>query len=178
LNDTNLKLPTRHTIKDGRQVTIRSITPDDAPLLVDLYFRLSDTSRRLRFHSMRQNVSLPELERETHQLSDLDSENEAALVATVEADGQEQIVAVARLARSQTPTDAESAIVVRDDYQSQGLGTHMLKLLAQVARGMSIRRLTAWIMAENVHMLHIIKKSGLDVQAETRYGETYISVPV
>jgi hypothetical protein len=33
-------------------------------------------------------------------------------------------------------------------------------------------------MAENLHLLRIIKKSGLDVRAETRYGETYLSVSV
>ena len=120
-----------------------------------------------------------EIEQEAKRLSDLDPAHQVALVATVEEEGEESIVAVARLARSkEDPTEAESAIVVRDDYQNQGLGTHMLRLLADVARSMNIERLTAWIMAENLHLLHIIKKSGLDVQAETRYGETYVSVSV
>jgi acetyltransferase len=170
---------TSYVIRDGRQVSIRSITPGDAGRLVDLYYRMSDTTRRLRFHSMRQNVPLDMIEQEAKQLSDLDPANQAALVATVEEEGEERIVAVARLARSkEDPTEAESAIVVRDDYQNQGLGTHMLRLLAEVTRSMNIERLTAWIMAENLHMLHIIKKSGLGVHAETRYGETYLSVPV
>ena len=69
-----------------------------------------------------------------------------------------------------------SAIVVRDDYQNEGLGTHMLRLLAEVGRSMNMERLTAWIMAENLHLLHIIRKSGLSVHADTRYGETYVSV--
>ena len=171
--------PIPYMIRDGRRVSIRPIIPDDAGRLVDLYYRLSDTTRRLRFHSMRQNVPLEMIEQETRQLSDLDPANQAALVAAVEEEGEERIVAVARLARSEEdPTEAESAIVVRDDYQNQGLGTHMLKLLAEVARSMNIKRLTAWIMTENLHMLHIIKKSGLDVAADTRYGETYISVSV
>lgn len=167
-----------YVIRDGRQVTTRRITPDDAPLLVDLYYRLSDTARRLRFHSMRQNTPLEEIAEDAKRLSDLDPANQAALVATVQEQGEERIVAVARLARSEDPVEAESAIVVRDDYQNQGLGTHMLKLLAQVARAMNIERLTAWVLAENLHMLHIIKKSGMDVHAETRYGETFIRVPV
>jgi len=169
---------TSYVIRDGRQVTIRSITPDDASRLVDLYYLVSDTTRRLRFHSMRQNVPLEEIEEEAERLSDLDPANQAALVATVEEEGDERIVAVARLARSENPTEAESAIVVRDDYQNQGLGTHMLRLLVEMARSMDIECLTAWVMAENLHMLHIIQKSGLNVLAETRYGETYISVPV
>ncbi|MFZ5919337.1 MAG: GNAT family N-acetyltransferase [Chloroflexota bacterium] len=169
---------TLFTVRDGKQIAIRAITPDDAPLLVDLFFHMSDTTRRLRFHSMRRNVSLAEIEREAQQLSDLDPAHQAALVATTKEQDTEQIVAVARLARAPNPEEAESAIVVRDDFQNQGLGSHMLKLLAETARSMNIKRLTAWVMAENVHMLHIIQKSGLDVHAETRYGETYISVPV
>jgi acetyltransferase len=170
---------TSYMIRDGRRVSTRPITPDDAGRLVDLYYRLSDTTRRLRFHSMRQNVPLEEIEQEAKQLSDLDPANQAALVATVEEEGEERIVAVARLARSEeNSAEAESAIVVRDDYQNQGLGTHMLELLAEVARSMNIERLTAWIMAENLHIFRIIKKSGLSVQADTRYGETHVSVSV
>ena len=169
---------TSFVIRDARQVTIRRITPDDAQRLVDLFYRMSDTTRRLRFHSMRQNVPLEEIEREAEQLSDLNPAHQAALVATVLEEGEEAIVAVARLARSENPVEAESAVVVRDDFQNQGLGTHMLKMLVEVARSMDIECLTAWVMAENLHMLHIIQKSGLNVTAETRYGETYISVPV
>jgi RimJ/RimL family protein N-acetyltransferase len=127
---------------------------------------------------MRQDVPLAEIEREAKQLSDLDPAYQAALIATVQEEGDERIVAVARLARSENPAEAESAVVVRDDYQHQGLGTHMLRLLVEVARSMDIKRLTAWVMAENLHMLHIIQKSGLNVYAETRHGETYISVPL
>jgi RimJ/RimL family protein N-acetyltransferase len=169
---------TAYTVRDGRRVTIRRITADDAPLLVDLYYRLSDTSRWLRFHSMRQNAPLEQIAQEARQLSDLEPANQAALVATVEEEGEERIVAVARLARSTDPVEAESAIVVRDDYQDQGLGTHLLKLLAEVARAMNIERLTAWVMAENLHMLHVIQKLGMNVYAETRHGETFIKVPV
>jgi RimJ/RimL family protein N-acetyltransferase len=127
---------------------------------------------------MRQDVPLAEIEREAKQLSDLDPAYQAALIATVQEEGDERIVAVARLARSENPAEAESAVVVRDDYQHQGLGTHMLRLLVEVARSMDIKRLTAWVMAENLYMLHIIQKSGLNAYAETRHGETYISVPV
>jgi acetyltransferase len=175
----NVDEQTSYMIRDGRQVSIRPIAPDDAGRLVDLYYRLSDTTRRLRFHSMRQNVPLEDIEQEAKQLSDLDPAKQAALVATVEEEGEERIVAVARLARSKEDApEAESAIVVRDDYQNQGLGTHMLELLAEVARSMNIERLTAWIMAENLHIFRIIKKSGLSVHADTRYGETCVSVSV
>lgn len=175
---TSVDEQTLHVIRDGRQVAIRRLTPDDAWRLVDLFYRMSATTRRLRFHSMRQNVPLGEVEREAKRLSDLDPAYQAALIATVEEEGEERIVAVARLARLEKPTEAESAIVVRDDYQNQGLGTHMLQLLAELARSMDIEYLTAWVMAENLHILHIIQKSGLNVHAETRYGETCISVPV
>ena len=78
-----------YVIRDGRQVAVRSITPDDAGRLVELFYRLSDITRRLRFHSMRQNVSLEEIVEETRRLSDLDPASQAALLATVEEEGEE-----------------------------------------------------------------------------------------
>ena len=43
---------------------------------------------------------------------------------------------------------------------------------------MNIERLTAWIVAETRHIFRIVKKPGLSVHAETRYGETYVTVSV
>lgn len=169
------------TTKDGRLVTVRPICPDDAPRLVELYHQLSDRSRQLRFHSYGAKMSEEQLWKQAVALSDLDPRREAALVAVAEdsAHGVGHVVGVARFARAR-PEDleAEMAIVVRDDYQSAGLGTYLLWRLIPLALGMGVKAFCAWVLTENVAIMRIAKNVGLPARMIVRQGENYVLVPL
>ena len=78
-----------------------------------------------------------------------------------------------------TDTDAEVAIVVRDDFQRKGLGKHLLRLLADRACRIGITHFTAWIMAENIRLMKLIEGMELkNVESHTRHGEKKIRVPL
>ncbi len=172
-------LPQVLALPNGQSVTIRPIHPNDAPLMVRMYHHLSERSRRLRFHSYTGNLPQEHIWREAIALSDLDPTKQAALVAVHQDDEGERIVGVARFARATADDiEAEGAIVVRDDFQKMGLGSHLLSLLVPVALAMGIKQFSAWIMAENMHMLHIVQKANLPVRRETRAGEVYVVVPL
>lgn len=168
---------TEFKLSNGSSVTIRQIQPEDAALLVEMFHKLSPDSRRLRFHAYTENVPHERIWREAIALSDLDPARQAALVAVADVDGREQIVGVARFARA-TPdaTEAEAAVVVRDDFQRMGLGTHLLTLLVPLAQSLGIESLTGWVAAENRHMLHVVGKTDLPLTRDTSAGETYIQI--
>ncbi|MBU0495725.1 MAG: GNAT family N-acetyltransferase [Chloroflexi bacterium] len=171
--------PETFTTRDGRLVTVRPIRPDDAPRLVAMFHRLSLRSRQLRFHTYASNVDDADVWKQAVALSDLDPQREAALVAVAEEENEEYIVGVARLARA-TPEDveAETAIVVRDDYQSGGLGTYLLWRLIPIAHEMGIQAFCAWVMSHNDAVMRIIKNVGLPAQMSVRQGENYMVVPL
>jgi RimJ/RimL family protein N-acetyltransferase len=173
----NTHLPTTFTRSTGQPVTIRPIRSSDAALLIEMFHHLSEHTRRLRFHSYTGNLPQERIWREAIALSDLDPTRQAALVA-VHQDGEgEHIVGVARFARATADAvEAEAAIAVRDDWQKMGLGTHLLTLLVPLARSMGIERFFAWIMAENIHMLRIVKKADLPMRRETHPGEVFVVV--
>ena len=76
-------------------------------------------------------------------------------------------------------TEAEIAIVVRDDFQRKGLGKYLLRILADRARRVGITHFTAWIMAENIRLMKLIKGMELKkLESETRHGEQKIRVPL
>jgi hypothetical protein len=50
------------TLRDGARVTLRSIAPDDAPLLAASFQRLSEESRYRRFFTIKHKLSAAELE--------------------------------------------------------------------------------------------------------------------
>jgi acetyltransferase len=168
-----LEFPTTFGLPNGQNVTIRHIRPGDAALLVEMYRKLSDRSRRLRFHAYTGNLPEEHVWQEAIALSDLDPDRQVALVASYQDDAGEHIVGVARFARANADgVEAEAAVVVRDDVQKMGLGTHLLTLLVPLAQSMGIKRLVGWVAAENRHMLHVISKTDLPIDRETHSGET------
>ncbi len=167
------------TIRDGRQLTIRHIQDSDAALLVDMFHHLSARTKRFRFHSYVEKIPDEQVWRNAVALSTLDPRRQVALVAIWHADDGDHAVGVARFSRT-TPdnTEAEAAIVVRDDFQRGGLGTYLMFRLLHIAHSMGIRYIVAWVMAENRQVLRMIQKSGLPYKQSTSRGETKLSVSI
>lgn len=165
------------TLKDGRQVVIRSIRPDDAELLVRLFYRLSDRSKRLRFHASVEHLSPEQIQEEAETLAAINPQQDAALIATTKENGAEHIVAVVRFSRA-NPTDAlaEIAMLVRDDFQNQGLGTYLTCKLTNIARSMGIQQFVASIIPENHQVLRVFEKLSLPIKQEKYIGETQVFV--
>lgn len=169
------------TTRTGQTVKLRLVQKEDAALLVDMFYRLSPESVRLRFHLYTTKIPPDRVWKEAVALSNLDPMRQAAVVATiVEADGKEHAVGVARFARARVEdNEAEVAVVVRDDFQRNGLGKHLLQVLADKAREIGIRYFTAWVMSENVRLMKLIKGLELkNIESETKHGETKIRVPI
>ena len=173
INQANLALQTRR----GQSILIRHIRPGDAELLVEFFGHLSPETRRMRF--MTNQVDPPEelVWQQAARLAAIDPQREAALVATVEAAGSTQIVGVARLGcESAGALAAEAAIVLRDDYQGQGLGSCLFDLLLQLAMARGIEQIWLLCLAENTGMQRLVQKSGLPYTTTTSRGETTMTI--
>ncbi len=165
----------RFTTRDGRQVHIRHLLDNDTALLVDFFHHLSDETKKLRFHANPNNLPEERIWQEAENLSHLDPDCQVALVAVIEEDGVERAVGVARYCRNApADTEAEAAIVIRDDYQSVGLGKHLMWELAEAGRSMGIKAFSAWVMAENRRLFRMISQTPFPLKRETSHGETHV----
>lgn len=175
-----MKIPGSYTTSFGQTVQLRLIEKEDAALLVDLFHHLSPETRRLRFHLYTERLPEERVWQEAIHLSNLDPQRHVAVVATIrEADGEEHAVGVARFARATLEDqDAEVAIVVRDDFQRKGLGRVLLTQLAVQARELGITHFTGWVLAENIHLMKLIKKLEVKVETDIRHGERKVRVPI
>lgn len=165
----------------GQTIHIRLIRPEDTSLLIEMFDRLSPESKRLRFHLYTSRIPEEIIRREAMALSESDPERRLALVALIEAKPGQHAVGVAQLVRaSATATEAEVAIVIRDDFQRKGLGRHLLRLLARQARTLGITHFTAWVMAHNLRLMKLIHsmEEVKQMESESRRGETKIRVPI
>ncbi|MGB9600866.1 MAG: GNAT family N-acetyltransferase, partial [Myxococcota bacterium] len=83
---------------------------------------------------------------------------------------------IVRYNRDPSDNFAEVAIVVRDDYQNRGIGTYMLKYIAQIAMERGISGFKAEVLATNKKMLRVFYK--IDMKIETKLDEDTYSLKV
>lgn len=148
------------TLADGGRILIRPLLPSDRDELARAYVALSPEARRLRFFSAPEYLS-PRL---LDYLMEVDQHDRAALVAfAIDQDG-EHGVGIARYVRDRDdPTCAEVAVTVLDPYQQRGIGTVLLRRLADVARHNGIRTATASVMWENRDLLDGLRAFGAEI---------------
>lgn len=165
------------TTRAGLHVTIRPLQPSEGAQLLDLAEHLSPDTRYHRFHVALEHLHDAQMQHILTQLLDVDQVNRIALVAVITGEtGHDEFVAVARAHRIADSDDAESAVVVRDDYQNQGLGLYMLESLVDATRRAGFKRLRGYIQPSNMHMFHLLHK--LDLRYETQVGQGEASVLV
>jgi acetyltransferase len=143
-------------LRDGREVLVRPVAPEDEPLLTGLLARSSEHTIRMRFFSMVKTLTRDSLIRLCH----LDYDRALALAAEWGDGPERQILGVARYHVQPQTGAAEFALMVGDPWQRQGLGRHLLERLIAVARERGVQRLEGQVLAENGPMLGLIRRLG------------------
>jgi acetyltransferase len=156
-----------YTTRSGEEVTIRPIRPEDEPKLVTFHERISERSVYLRYASLMKLEQRVAHER-LAQICFVDYDREIALVAERPApagadDDADRIVGVGRLTRQPGRDEAEFAMLVIDEYQSEGIGTELLRRLVQVGRDEGLDRITADILRQNEAMQRVCEKLGFQI---------------
>lgn len=136
-------------------VRIRPIRPDDEPLLVALFQRLSPRSVYRRFLSPRSSLPAAWY----HAFANVDYARRFALVAERDAPAGVELVGVARYEPTDAPDTAEIAIVVDDAWQGRGLGRDLLERLLDEGEARGIRRFRADVLGENRPMLALLAQA-------------------
>jgi acetyltransferase len=154
------------TMKDGNQVVIRPIRPEDEPLMVKFHETLSDNSVYLRYFcslSLSRRVAHERLLR----ICFGDYDREMALVAerTDPATGEPRIIAVGRMNKLHGKNEAEVAVLVSDQYQKLGLGNELLRRVLQIARDEKLSQVSAEMLPDNIGMQIIMKRFGFRIRA-------------
>ena len=147
-------------MRDGTQVTIRPIRPEDETLMPEFHRAISERSVYFRyFHAAKldQRVAHDRLLR----MCFLDYDREIALLADPE--NPPGILAIGRMSKLHGQNAAEIAVLVRDQYQRQGLGLELARRLVQIAREERLRTLHAYMLQENIEMQALVRKLGFHI---------------
>jgi acetyltransferase len=152
-------------LKNGTVVRIRPIRPEDEPAMVQFHKKLSDSTvymRYLGFLKLELRIAHERLTR----ICFIDYDREMVLVAELPCapSGESEIVGVGRLSKSHGRNEAEFAVLIRDDFQTLGLGSELLRRLLEVAKDEKLDRVFAVLAAENNAMRKMAARAGFRLQ--------------
>jgi acetyltransferase len=151
------QLEARRRARDGMEVLVRPIRPEDEPLLQVMIERSTPKDVRFRFFAPLRHLSPPLAAR----LTQIDYDREMAFAALAPAEGRpDAMLGVARLAADPDNSEAEYAVFVRSDMKGRGLGWLLMRELIEYGRARGIGALTGKVLQENETMLQMCRKLG------------------
>jgi acetyl coenzyme A synthetase (ADP forming)-like protein len=155
-------------LRDGSTLLVRDAQPADEPALRTFHDRLSEESQYFRFFTVPKS-SAAEVERLVHA----DPSHDVVLVG--ESGGR--ISAVASYTRNtRSPERAEVAFAIADALQGRGVGTRLLELLAEIARGRGLRTFDAYVLGDNTRMMKVFQDSGFVVERRLDSGVFHVTL--
>jgi RimJ/RimL family protein N-acetyltransferase len=155
------------TLPNRRRLRIRALLPGEEGPIRELDAHLSLRTRYLRFLSPMPALPDPVV----RLLARVDYCRHLALVAVDDDGGDAEIVGLGSFGAIDD-RNAEVALVVRDDWQQQHLGTELASRVLQAAEDRGFHRFIVHVLADNVAIRRLLKHVG-DVVSTRVSGSTY-----
>ncbi|HEX5794784.1 MAG TPA: bifunctional acetate--CoA ligase family protein/GNAT family N-acetyltransferase [Geminicoccaceae bacterium] len=150
-------------LADGRALLLRPIRPEDEPMLIAAFHKLSPESVRLRFFAPIKELT----HRTAAALTQIDYDRQMALVLADPAPaGVAQLYGVARISADPDNERAEFALTVRDDMTGMGLGSLLMRRLIDYARNRGLQEIFGHVLQVNWPMLAIARRLGFEETAD------------
>ena len=154
------KYETLWRLRDGREVLLRPIKPEDEPLWLEMFQNFSEESIRYRFFQIIKDTP--------HEVRvrycNIDYDREIAIVAELTEGGRRKILGVVRVSLEPDRKNGEIAFIIADPWQGLGLGTKMVDHAIEICKDMGIETIYAIMLPDNVRALNLVKKMGFTLR--------------
>jgi acetyltransferase len=148
----------RHlTLRDGMQVFVRPIRPEDERLYGPFFEHVTAEDLRLRFFAAVKDFGHAYVARFTQ----IDYARAMAFIVIEPATGS--MLGVVRLHADASYTRGEYAILVRSDLKGRGLGWLLMQQIIDYARAEGLNTVEGQILRENATMLTICREFGFAI---------------
>lgn len=164
----------RETLRNGLEVVIRAIRPDDRERLLEAFKGLDERTLYLRFFGVRQ-LSHQDL----REAADVDFVRTIALVVCMQDGAEEKIIGGGRyiaFGEAEPPELAEVAFMVEEDYHGLGIAGKVLRHLSAIAKDRGIIEFHAEVLPENKGMLAVFSRSGFPMEQEYDDGVMHVTL--
>ena len=147
-------------LRNGRNVFVRPVRPDDEELFLEFLKRVSAEDLRLRFFAPIREFSHAFLAK----LIQIDYARAIAFVALDAGTGE--MIGVVRLHADANHETGEYAILLRSDLKGQGLGWELMRLTIEWARADGLSVVEGQVLRENTVMLDMARALGFKIRSD------------
>lgn len=144
-------------LRDGREILLRPVRPEDEPLIHAYFARLDKEDVRMRFFApmgkLPHNLAA--------RLTQIDYDRQMAFLAFgADENGKQDGLGVVRISADPDNRRAEYAVTVRSDLKGSGIGYVLMQTIIDYARARGIGEIFGIVLRENERMLQICREMG------------------
>jgi len=154
------KYETLWKLRDGRQVLLRPIKPEDEPMWLEMFQNFSEESIRYRFFQIIKDTP--------HEVRvrycNIDYDRELGIVAEMTEQGRRRILGVVRLNIEPDEKTGEIAFIVADPWQTLGLGSKMLDFMIEICKDKKLETLYGIMLPDNYRAIGLMRKMGFTIE--------------
>jgi acetyltransferase len=156
--------PTRYIthwrLRDGTDVLLRPVRPEDEPLEHEMLTTLSKKTLKERFFQ-----PITQITHEMHvRMCNIDYEREMAIVAEIREGDKKRIIGTGRLIIEPDLKKAEFAVLVHDEFQGRGLGYKLVDMVIGIGHEKGVEEVYGLVLSENTTMLQMCRKLGCSIE--------------
>ena len=150
---------TRRKLRDGTEVILRSIKPEDEMLWLEMFRNFSEESVWNRFFNV-----IKETPHEVRvRYCDINYDNEIAILAELQ-EKEKKMLGVVRFTVDVDRKSGELAFIVVDRWQGLGLGTMMVEHMIKICRDKKIETIYSLMLPNNYDGIKFLKKMGFHIE--------------
>lgn len=150
---------TTAVLKNGREVLLRPIRPEDEPAWKAMLQSCSAETLWFRFRCTFAEA--------THEMASrfcfIDYDRELAIVAVEASESGERMIGVCRLIADVDCQSAEYAVLVIDEYHDTGLGSALTDHSLQICQQWGVSKVIADTTYSNHRMLRLLRSRGFEI---------------
>ena len=147
-------------LKDGTEILLRPIKPEDEPLWLEL---LGSCSKESIYHRFRYDFYF-----DSHEIASqfcfIDYDREIAIVAEIEEEGRKKLIGVGRLIADPDVEMMEYAVLITDAWQKKELGFTLTNYCMEIAKLRGIKKLVAETTKDNKPMISVFRKLNFKIR--------------
>jgi len=166
-------LESSFTMRNGREVLIRPIRPEDEPNHHVFISKLTPEDIRFRFFGLVKALPHSQMAR----LTQIDYDREMAFIAIGQDEKHEdETLGVVRIVATRDNSISEFSIVIRSDLKATGLAQELMKKMIIYCKGRETRQLVGQVLKENTRMIHFVQSLGFKITGHPEPGVVEVTL--